>query len=86
MDNRFAPPPYNRKAFTLSEVLITLVIIGIISAITVPTLFANHKWQEYKSALKKAHSTLNNAVNAYYLENGTFPQRIVISTVFLIDE
>ena len=29
-------PPYRLKAFTLSEVLITLVIIGVVAVITVP--------------------------------------------------
>ena len=33
----------NKKSFTLAEVLITLVVIGIIAAITVPTIMANHK-------------------------------------------
>ena len=30
-----------QKAFTLAEVLITLVVIGIIAAITVPMIMAN---------------------------------------------
>ena len=49
----------NKKAFTLAETLITLVIIGIIAAITVPTLTAS--WQKTRTvaALKKSHSTLS---------------------------
>ncbi len=60
----FTPPPVvkPRKGFTLAEVLITLVVIGIIAAITVPLLMANHKKTEYSGRLKKFYSTLSNAV------------------------
>lgn len=36
---------YNRKklGFTLAEVLITLGVIGVVSAITIPTLITNHQ-------------------------------------------
>ncbi len=52
----------SRKGFTLAEVLITLVVIGIIAAITVPLIMANHKKTEYSGRLKKFYSTLSNAV------------------------
>ena len=52
------PPPYGLKAFTLSEVLITLVIIGVIAAITVPTLSANSRKEETTARLKKFYSTI----------------------------
>ncbi len=47
--------------FTLAEVLITLVIIGIVAAMTIPVIFANHKKEETLSRLKKFYSTLNQA-------------------------
>ncbi len=50
------------KGFTLAEVLITLVIIGIIAAITVPVIMQNHKRIETAAKLKKFYSTLSNAV------------------------
>ncbi|MCD7878503.1 MAG: type II secretion system GspH family protein [Candidatus Gastranaerophilales bacterium] len=59
-----------KNAFTLSEVLITLVIVGIIAAITVPTLMANYRKQATLSKLKKFHSTLANAVKLTELDNG----------------
>lgn len=34
---------YFKKAFTLAEVLITLGIIGIVAAITIPNLIANYQ-------------------------------------------
>ena len=51
----------NKRAFTLAEVLITLVIIGVIAAITVPTLVNSYTQQTYISALKKNYSVLSNA-------------------------
>ena len=54
--------PLKRRAFTLAEVLITLVIIGVIAAATIPTLINNTKKQEYVAGLKKANSVLSQAV------------------------
>ena len=51
-----------RKAFTLAEVLITLVIIGIVAALTIPTAINNTKDQELKSQFAKAYSTITQAI------------------------
>lgn len=48
-------------AFTLAEVLITLVIIGVVSALTIPNLLKQHKKQEYSARLKKFYSTMQQA-------------------------
>ena len=45
--------------FTLAEVLITLGIIGVVAAITLPTLVANYQKQVWVNQLKKTYSTLN---------------------------
>ncbi|MBQ8635758.1 type II secretion system protein [bacterium] len=51
-----------KKAFTLAEALITLVIIGVIAALTIPAILVNTEQHEYKSALKKALSALNQVI------------------------
>ena len=51
-----------KNGFTLAEVLITLVIIGVVAAMTIPTLVNNTKKQEYVAGLKKANSVLSQAV------------------------
>lgn len=56
--------------FTLAEVLITLVIIGVIAAMTIPTLMSNTNQQENKTAFKKAISTLNQAITMQYALSG----------------
>lgn len=50
------------SGFTLAEALITLVIIGVIAALTIPAILVNTEQHEYKSALKKALSTLNQVI------------------------
>lgn len=50
-----------KKAFTLAEVLITLGIIGVVAAMTIPTLIANTRSQQYRSKFKKAISTISQA-------------------------
>ncbi len=57
-------------AFTLAEVLITLGIIGVVAAMTIPTLVANYQKKETVTALKKAYSQLSQAVKMSELENG----------------
>ena len=51
-------PKGNKCAFTLAEVLITLVIIGVIAAITVPTLITKYQKEQTVTRLKKAYSSL----------------------------
>ena len=61
----------NKKSgFTLAEVLVTLMIIGVIAAMTVPSLMQTTSQQEYKSALKKGLSTLNQAITMHYALEG----------------
>ena len=62
-----------QKAFTLAEVLITLSIIGVVAAMTVPTLMANVNKQIYVTGLKKAYNQLQNAVKNLPMEMGCSP-------------
>ena len=59
------------SGFTLAEVLITLVIIGVIAAMTIPTLINKTNNQEYVSRLKKIYSTFAQVTNQIIAENGT---------------
>lgn len=49
-------------AFTLAEVLITLGIIGVVAAMTIPTLMANSQKEQYVAALKKSYAGFNQAL------------------------
>ena len=50
-----------RFGFTLAEVLITLGIIGVVAAMTIPTLIANTNSAKFSSQYKKTLATLNQA-------------------------
>ena len=46
------------SGFTLAEVLITLGIIGVVAAMTMPTLMNSTQGAQYKAAYKKALSAI----------------------------
>ena len=50
------------SAFTLAEVLITLGIIGVVAAMTMPTLMNQTNGAQYKAAYKKALSAISQGV------------------------
>lgn len=55
------------KAFTLAEVLITLGIIGVVAALTMPAVITNYQKKQTSAQLKKAYSTFAQAlVQAQY--------------------
>ena len=56
--------------FTLAEVLITLGIIGVVAAMTIPSLIISYQKQETATELKKIYTTLNQAVRLSESENG----------------
>ena len=79
-----------RIAFTLAEVLITLGIIGIVSALTIPTLIKKFNAIQTASKLQQAHSLLNNAYKLSVIDNGIYEQwkigrnaEVYINTYFL---
>ena len=74
-----------KLGFTLAEVLITLVIIGVIAAMTVPTLMNNTNAQEFRSALKKAISGANQALTLNYALEGLSANDYATNTE-LVDE
>lgn len=59
-----------KRAFTLSEVLITLGIIGVVAAISVPQIVTNYQKHQTIVQLKKVYSDINNAVRLSEAENG----------------
>lgn len=58
------------KGFTLAEVLITLGIIGIVAAMTLPALTANYRKQVVVTRLQKFYTVFNQAIKMSELANG----------------
>ena len=59
-----------RFGFTLAEVLITLGIIGIVAAMTLPALVQSHKEKQTVAQLKKFYSVISNAMLLAYNQYG----------------
>lgn len=57
-------------AFTLAEVLITLGIIGVVAAMTLPSLIQKHKEKEYAAKLKKFSSMMSQALTLAISKDG----------------
>ena len=64
-----------RVAFTLAEVLITLGIIGIVSAITIPTLVKKYQQMVMVNNFKKTYATLTEAYRLASIDFGHTPPR-----------
>ena len=61
-----------RAAFTLAEVLITLAVIGIVAAMTIPTLISNYQEKQTISKLQKVYATLKNAFEMGKVQHGDY--------------
>ncbi len=60
------------SGFTLAEVLITLAIIGVVAALTIPTVVKNYQKQQTIAKLKKAWSMISQAYNMSQAQNGMY--------------
>ena len=62
---------HKKAAFTLAEVLITLGIIGVVAALTLPTVIQNYQKQVTVTKLKKAYSCLVQVAQKSIADNGS---------------
>lgn len=69
--------------FTLAEVLITLAIIGVVAALTIPSVIVNNQSLEFRTGLKKAVSTLNQAITMNLALDNEGPGDIASSTLLM---
>ena len=61
--------PSHNQGFTLAEVLITLGIIGVVAAMTMPSLIQHHREKAMVTSLEKFVSTISQAVDLYKADN-----------------
>ena len=59
-----------KKGFTLAEVLITLGVIGVVAALTLPSVIAKYKNIQYVSMLKKNYTEISQVLVQIEAENG----------------
>ena len=62
--------PSAKKAFTLAEVLITLSILGVVAALTIPALVNRNSDIAAQTKLKKAIAAYETSVAVYMAESG----------------
>jgi type II secretion system protein G len=76
-------PANHRRAFTLIELLIVVVIIGILAAIAIPK-FANTKDRANVTAMKSDLRNLATAMESYFNDNGNYyaPNLAALATAF----
>ncbi len=58
-----------KTGFTLAEVLVTLVVIGVVASLTIPALLQNYKKLEYVTRLQKNYKILTEVVSMIQAEN-----------------
>ncbi|MDE6138447.1 MAG: type II secretion system GspH family protein [Candidatus Gastranaerophilales bacterium] len=75
-----------KKAFTLAEVLITLGIIGIVAAMTIPTLMTKYAKQRTETQLVKFYSMMNQTLRMSVAENGDPDGWIIANKNYTYDE
>lgn len=59
-------------AFTLAEVMITMTIVGVVAALTIPTLNYNRVKKEYSAKIKNFYSKMDNAVLDMQMDKGSY--------------
>jgi len=70
MENSLCKFKICKYGFTLAEVLITLVIVGVVAALTIPTAIAKYRDQQTIQSLKTAYSSFAQAVKMAEANNG----------------
>lgn len=75
------------NAFTLAEVLITLGIVGVVAAITIPNLIANSKAHKLRSQFLRSYSTIQQAFKLMEqddvsIDPSTYPAKTFYKTFF----
>ena len=76
---------FYKSAFTMAEVLITIGIIGIVAAMTIPGLIKNYQERQFKTAYKKVYSEISQAFQEALL-NQEFTRTTQFSTAATTEE
>lgn len=61
-----------RNAFTLSEILLTLVIIGVVSALTLPFCYAAYQEHLKSVKVKKFYKDMNDVLEETFMDDSPY--------------
>lgn len=72
MQNPYAPAVRNQQGFTLLEIMVVIVILGVLASLVIPSLMDNKDRADRQKAVSDI-VTLENALEMYKLDNGRYP-------------
>ncbi|HCK00067.1 MAG TPA: type II secretion system protein GspG [Serratia grimesii] len=61
-----------QRGFTLLEIMVVIVILGVLASLTIPSLMGNKDRADRQKAVSDI-VTLENALDMYRLDNGRYP-------------
>lgn len=64
--------PTRQRGFTLLEIMVVIVILGILASLVIPSLMGNKDRADRQKAVSDI-VTLENALDMYKLDNGRYP-------------
>lgn len=67
----------NKKGFTLIELMLVVIILGILVAMVVPRLVGRGEQARQQAAKADIHSNIALALDLYELDNGKYPGTLV---------
>jgi prepilin-type N-terminal cleavage/methylation domain-containing protein len=70
MEKEMLDKKYSRTAFTLAEILIALVIIGVVAALTLPMFLNGTQDKEFTAAREKAVYNIRETVKIISANSG----------------
>ncbi|MFA6349346.1 MAG: type II secretion system major pseudopilin GspG [Candidatus Omnitrophota bacterium] len=63
----------NRKAFTLIELMLVVIIIGVLAAMVMPRLVGRSEQARVAAAKADINANISLALDLYEMDNGTYP-------------
>ena len=63
----------NKQGFTLIEIMLVVIIIGILAAMAIPNLAGRGEEARNKAAKADIEANLSTALDLYELDNGKYP-------------
>jgi general secretion pathway protein G len=67
---------FNKKGFTLIELMLVVIILGILVAMVVPRLVGRGEQARRQAAEADIKSNIALALDLYELDNGTYPEKL----------